>query len=51
MGKIMKNIIALISVGLLGLSVAIAAPSTDCGDEDVQPIKIHSAAKVIIKES
>ena len=50
MGKFMKNIIALISVGLLGLSVAYAAPLTDCGDDDVQPINVHSAVKVINKE-
>jgi hypothetical protein len=51
MRKIMKNMIVLIGVGLLGLSVANAAPSSDCGDEDVQPINIHSALTVINKDS
>lgn len=49
MGYILKNLIALIGVGLLGIGVANAAPSSDCGDDDVQPINVQTSEKSITK--
>ena len=50
MGYIFKNLFALIGVvGLLGIGVANAAPSSDCGDDDVKPISVQPSAKPITK--
>ena len=43
MKNVMKNIIVIIGISIFGVGIVNAAPSTDCGDDDVQPIKIHSA--------
>jgi hypothetical protein len=51
MQNVIKNLVALIGVSLLGIGIANAAPSSDCGDDDVQPINIHSTAKVINKDT
>ena len=51
MQKLIKSLITVIGVALLGIGMANAAPSTDCGDDDVQPINVHSAAQIINKES
>ena len=51
MRKLMKNIIAVIGIGLFGIGMASATPSLDCGDDDAQRISIHSAAEVINKDS
>ena len=51
MQKLIKGLITIIGVTLLGIGMANASPSTDCGDDDVQPINIHSAAQSINKES
>ena len=51
MQNILRNLIAVIGVTLLGIGIANATPSSDCGDDDVQPINVHSAAKAINKES
>ena len=51
MKNIIKNLIALVGVSLLGIGIANAAPSSDCSDDDVQPITVHSAAKAINKDS
>ena len=36
---------------MLGMGMASAAPSLDCGDDDAQPISIHSTAETVIKDS
>ena len=51
MGYIFKNLIALIGVILLGVGMANANPTLDCGDDDAQPIDIQSAAVAKKKES
>ncbi len=51
MKNFMKSLVALLGVSLLGIGIANATESTDCGDDDVQPIKIHSAVKVTNKDS
>ena len=51
MQNVIKNLVAIVGVTLLGIGIANAAPSSDCGDDDVQPINIHSATKTISKES
>lgn len=51
MRSVTKNLIALIGLSLLGIGIANATPSSDCGDDDVQPINVHSAAKAVNKES
>ena len=51
MKKLMKHLITFIGLGMLGMGMASAAPSLDCGDDDAQPISVHSAAKVVIKDS
>ena len=51
MQNIIKNLIALVGVSLLGIGIANATPSSDCGDDDVQPINVHSAATAINKDS
>jgi len=50
MQNIIKNLIALVGVSLLGIGIANATPSSDCGD-DIQPINVHSAATAINKDS
>jgi len=49
--KYHKNLIALVGVSLPGIGIANAAPSSDCSDDDVQPITVHRAAKAINKDS
>ena len=51
MRSIIKNLIALIGLSLLGIGIVNAAPSSDCGDDDVEPINIHSASKAVNKDS
>ena len=51
MKTILKKIIVLIGVSFLGIGIANAASSSDCGDDDVQPINIHKATTAIITES
>lgn len=51
MQKLIKSLITVIGVTLLGIGMANAAPSSDCGDDDVQPINVHSAAQIVNKES
>ena len=51
MQYILKNLITLIGVSLLGIGIVSASPSSDCGDEDVKPITIHSSAKLVNKDS
>ena len=51
MKKLVKYLITFIGLGMLGVSIAIASPSIDCGDDDAQPINIHSAAEAAIKDS
>ncbi len=51
MKKVMKNAIAIIGLTFLGMGITNATPSSDCGDDDVQPINVHSTAKTAIKES
>lgn len=51
MGYIFKNLIALFGVIFLGIGMVNAAPLLDCGDDDAEPITVHSAAKVIDKKS
>lgn len=51
MQNVIKSLITIVGVTLLGIGIANATPSLDCGDDDVQPINIHSAAKAINKES
>ena len=51
MRDVAKNLIALIGLSLLGIGIANATPSSDCGDDDVKPINVHSAAKAVNKES
>ena len=51
MKKIMKHLVAYIGIGMLGMGIASAAPSLDCGDDDAQPISVHSATEVVIKDS
>lgn len=51
MQNVIKNLVAIIGITLLGLGIANATPSSDCGDDDVKPINVHSAAKAINKES
>lgn len=51
MQNVIKNLVAIVGVTLLGIGIANATPSIDCGDDDSQPINVHSAAKAIIKES
>ena len=51
MKKIMKYLITFIGLGMLGMGMLSAAPSLDCGDDDAQPISIHSTAEAAIKDS
>ena len=51
MQNVIKNLVAIIGITLLGLGIANATPSSDCGDDDVQPINVHSAAKAISKDT
>jgi len=51
MQNVIKSLIAIVGVTVLGIGIASAGPSSDCGDDDVQPINIHSASKAISKES
>lgn len=51
MQKLMKYLITIIGVGMLGMGIASATPLLDCGDDDAQPINVHSAAEVTIKDS
>lgn len=51
MGYIFKNLIALIGMVLLGVGIANANPTLDCGDDEAQPINVQSAAIVTNKES
>lgn len=52
MREIMKSLITLIGITLLGIGMASATPSSsDCGDDDVQPISVQSAAKAINKDT
>ena len=44
MQKLIKGLITIIGVGFLGMGIASATPSVDCGDDDAQPINIHSSA-------
>lgn len=46
-----KNFVAIIGIFALAIGISTAAPSSDCGDDDVQPINVHSTAKVINKET
>ena len=41
----------IIGAVFLGIGVVTAAPSLDCGDDDAQPIEIHSAINGIKKDS
>ena len=47
----MKYLMTIIGVSMLGMGIASATPSLDCGDDDAQPISTHSAAEVVIKDS
>lgn len=40
---ILKNLIAIFGVIFLGMGM-VNASSLDCGDDDAQPITVHSAA-------
>lgn len=51
MQNVIKNFVAIIGITLLALGIANATPSSDCGDDDVQPIDVHSATKATNKES
>ena len=51
MKKLMKYLITIIGLGMLGMGMASAAPSLDCGDDDAKPISTHGAAKVVVKDS
>lgn len=51
MRYIFKNLIALFGVIFLGVGVVNAATSIDCGDDDAEPITVHSAAKAINKKA
>ena len=51
MKDVIKNLVALIGIGLLGIGIVNAAPSRDCGDDDVKTIEIHSAVTVTNKNS
>ena len=50
MKKFIINLVALLGVSILGIGIATATPSSDCGDDDVQPINIHSSVKAHIKD-
>lgn len=51
MKKMIINLIALFGISLLGMGISNAAPSADCGDDDVQPITIQGAVKAVSKET
>ena len=51
MKRIMKYLITFIGLGMLGMGMASATPSVDCGDDDAQPISVHSAAEAVMKDS
>lgn len=51
MKNIIKNLVALVGLSLIGIGIASAEISSDCGDDDVQPINVHSAVKAINKDS
>lgn len=52
MKNVINNLVAIIGITLLGLGIANATPSSDCGDDDdVRPINVHSAAKAISKDT
>lgn len=52
MRYILKNLITLIGVSFLGIGIVSATPSSsDCGDDDMKPINIHSSAKAINKDT
>ena len=51
MQKIMKYLVIFIGASMLGIGMASATPLLDCGDDDAQPINVHSAAEVTIKDS
>ena len=51
MKKLRLNLVAVIGVYLLGIGASFAASSLDCGDDDVQPITVHSSAAAKTNES
>jgi len=51
MKKLMKYLVTIIGIGVLGMGIANAAHSLDCGDDDAKPISTHSAAEVVVKDS
>ena len=51
MKKLMKYLVTTIGLGVLGMGIASAAPSLDCGDDDAKPISTHGAAEVVVKDS
>jgi len=52
MKTMLKNLIVLIGVSFLGVGMANAASSLDCGDDDAKPINIHKATNATtVKES
>ena len=51
MKSVIKNLVALIAIGFLGIGIVNAAPSSDCGDDDVRPIEIHSAITLTNKSA
>ena len=51
MKKMMINLVAFAGISLFGMGMVSASPSNDCGDEDVQPITTHSAAKATNTET
>lgn len=51
MKYIIKNLAAIIAASLLGIGIATAAPSSDCDDDDMTPIKVHSSATATNKDT
>ena len=50
MRYILKNLIAIFGFIFIGIGMANAS-SIDCGDDDAEPITVHSAAVVIDEKS
>lgn len=52
MKKITLNLVAIMGVCILGIGATFAAASSfDCGDDDVQPIIVHSSADATTNDS
>lgn len=52
MKKLMLNLVIVIGVSILGIGAAFAAASSlDCGDDDAQPIIVHSSAAAKTNDS